>query len=148
MDYLMALEPWHWMALGIALLALEVVLGTELLLGIGLGALVTALLYKIMPGLNWQTQIISFAILSIGCTMVYWKRFRSSSAVSDKPLLNQRAQQLIGKTTRLVTPIVAGEGKIQVADALWTVIGSDLPEGTSVKVVGVDGMNLFVEALE
>lgn len=148
MEYFMTLEPWHWMALGIVLLAIEVVIGTEILLGIGMGALATALLHKLIPDLSWQVQLISFAVLSIVCTMVYWKRFRSSSAVTDKPLLNQRAQQLVGKTTQLVTPIVAGEGKIQVADALWTVIGNDLPEGTSVKVVGVDGMNLLVEAID
>jgi membrane protein implicated in regulation of membrane protease activity len=146
MNLITQLEPWHWMALGILLLVVEVVISTELLLGVGLGALVTALLYKVFPDLTWQAQFIWFSVFSIVCTLVYWKKFRSSNSDSDQPLLNQRAQQLVGKTTRLVEPIIDGEGRVQVADALWVVQGADMDNDTAVKIIGVNGMALLVEA--
>ena len=145
MEWITQLEPWHWMALGIALLAIEVVISTELLLGIGLGALLTALVYKIYPDLSWQMQLVWFAVLSIVATLVYWKKFRASRQKTDKPLLNQRVQQLVGTTASLVEPIQNGQGKVQIADALWTVKGPDLEAGTAVKVVDAEGMTLIVE---
>lgn len=148
MVWITQLEPWHWMALGIALLAIEVVISTELLLGIGLGALLTALVYKIYPDLGWQMQLVWFAVLSIIATFVYWKKFRAATQQSDKPLLNQKVQQMIGQTAVLVQAIENGRGKIQVADALWTVRGADLPEGTLVKVVAAEDMTLVVEAVQ
>jgi len=147
MEWITQLEPWHWMALGIALLAIEVVISTELLLGIGLGALLTALVYKIYPDLSWQMQLVWFAVLSIVATLVYWKKFRASKQQTDKPLLNQRVQQLVGTTAALVEPIQNGQGKVQIADALWTVKGPDLEAGTTVKVVDAEGMTLIVEAV-
>jgi membrane protein implicated in regulation of membrane protease activity len=145
MDFITHMEPWHWMALGIVILAIEVMVSTELLLGIGIGALLTALVYKLYPELSWQMQLVWFAVLSIVATFIYWKKFRASKQVSDQPLLNQRAQQLIGQTSVLVEPIVNGKGKIQVADALWTVQGPELEEGVAVKIVATDGMTLTVE---
>lgn len=145
MVWITQMEPWHWMALGIALLVVEVVISTELLLGIGLGALLTALVYKFFPDLSWQMQLVWFALLSIVATFVYWKKFRAGKQQSDKPLLNQKVQQLVGQTAVLVQAIENGRGKIQVADALWSVQGPDLPEGAAVKVTGAEGMTLIVE---
>ena len=42
--------------------------------------------------------------------------------------------------------IVAGRGRVQIADAFWTVEGPALPVGTPVRVVAVDGMLLKVQA--
>ena len=140
-----ALEPWHWMALGVAILALEVLLSTEVLLGIGLGALATALVYKFVPSLSWQSQLVWFAVFSVITTVVYWKKFRASRQASDQPLLNKRTQQLIGKTATLKEPISNGAGKIQLGDTLWSVQGPELDEGEQVRIVNAEGMTLIVE---
>lgn len=147
MDLIFNLEPWHWMALGIALLAIEILVSTELLLGIGLGALGVALIHKLSPDLSWQMQLVWFGLLSVIFTVVYWKKFRAAKQESDKPLLNQRTQQLVGKTTTLLEPIVNGTGKVQIADALWIVTGPDLEKDTAVKVIDADGMTLIVEPI-
>ncbi len=147
MDIIFQLEPWHWMALGIILLAIEIIISTELLLGIGLGALGVALIYKISPNLSWQMQLVWFGLLSVVFTVVYWKKFRASKQQSDQPLLNQRTQQLIGKTTTLFEPIVNGTGKVQIADALWTVKGPEIEKGAPVRIVGAEGMVLIVELI-
>mgnify|MGYP001953369081 CR=1 FL=1 len=146
MEFLTALEPWHWMAIGVAFLAVEVLLSTEVLLGIGLGALATALLYKFFPSLSWQMQILWFGAFSVITTVIHWKKFRATLQESDQPLLNKRTQQLIGTSVALLEPIKNGTGKVQIADALWTVQGPELDAGAQVKVVAVNAMVLVVEA--
>jgi len=145
--FLTQMEPWHWMALGVALLAIEVLLGTELLLGMGLAGLAVALLYKLLPDLSWQVQLVWFAVFSIVFTVLYWKKFRASTQQTDQPLLNNRTAQLVGKQLPLFEPIVNGTGKVQIADALWAVKGSDAPKDTVVRVVGAEGMTLVVEGV-
>ncbi|MGH1374685.1 MAG: NfeD family protein [Cellvibrionaceae bacterium] len=146
-ELLTNLEPWHWMAIGVAILALEVLLSTEVLLGIGLGALATALVFKFVPGLSWQVQMMWFALFSILTTVIYWKKFRANLQQSDQPLLNKRTEQLIGKTAELLEPIHNGSGKVQIADALWTVQGPELDKGAQVTIVAANGMILIVEAV-
>jgi hypothetical protein len=48
----------------------------------------------------------------------------------------------------LSTPIVAGRGRVQIADAFWDVEGPDLPAGARVRVIGVRGMTLEVRPTE
>ena len=38
-----------------------------------------------------------------------------------------------------------GRGRIRLDDAFWTVEGPDLPAGTPVRVIAVDGMVLKVQ---
>jgi len=59
--------------------------------------------------------------------------------------LNRRAEQLVGRVVALDQPIVAGTGRAKVDDAFWVVAGPDLPAGTPVRVVAVDGMTLKVQ---
>lgn len=146
-ELLTNLEPWHWMAIGVALLAVEVLISTEVLLGIGLGALATALLFKFVPDLSWQVQMLWFGVFSVLATVIYWKKFRAKLQQSDQPLLNKRAEQLVGKSVELLEPIKNGTGRVQIADALWTVQGPELEKGTNVKIVAVEGMTLIVDAV-
>ncbi len=43
-------------------------------------------------------------------------------------------------------PIVDGKGRLKIEDTMWELRGPDLPQGAWVKVTGVDGMRLMVEA--
>ena len=54
----------------------------------------------------------------------------------------QRAQGGMG----LEQAIIDGSGRAKVDDALWVVAGPDLPAGSRVRVVAVDGMTLKVQA--
>jgi membrane protein implicated in regulation of membrane protease activity len=65
---------------------------------------------------------------------------------SDQPNLNRRAEQYIGRRFVLETAIVNGQGKARVGDSLWLAEGPDLPAGSPVEVVGVDGSTLKVKA--
>ena len=63
---------------------------------------------------------------------------------TDRPLLNQRGAQYVGRQFHLDEPIVNGHGKIKVDDSIWKVHGPDCPEGARVTVTGVDGTVLVV----
>ncbi len=148
MEFLTQLESWHWLSLGILLLLGEVLGAGGFLLGIGIGALLVALIVTVFPQLSWQAQLVWFGILSIVSTLVYWKRFRALNQATDQPLLNNRAAKLVGRKVDLLEPIVNGKGKVQIEDALWTVEAeSDIEAGVSVEITGVDGMNLLVKAV-
>ena len=92
-------------------------------------------------------QAVLFGVLSLISVGIYWRWFRGRERASDKPLLNRRAAQLVGRTFPLEVPIVDGFGKIRINDALWTVAGDALPAGSRVLVVDVvDGTTLKVQA--
>lgn len=65
---------------------------------------------------------------------------------SDQPALNQRGTQAVGRVYLVEEAIVAGRGKIRVGDTLWPVEGRETPAGTPVRVTGVNGTVLQVEA--
>jgi membrane protein implicated in regulation of membrane protease activity len=54
---------------------------------------------------------------------------------------------MVGQRYVLVEPIVNGRGKAKVGDGQWLVSGPDLPVGTEIEVVAVDGAMLQVRAV-
>ena len=87
-----------------------------------------------------------FAALSVS-TVVGWKKYRPHAAATDRPILNRRGEQYVGRSFTLSEPIVNGVGKLQVDDTTWRISGADLPAGRKVQVTGVDGTTLRVEAV-
>lgn len=148
MELFTELSAWHWLSLGILFLVAETLGAAGFLLGLGVGALLTALIASVLPSMSWQAQLLCFAVLSIISTWVYWSRFRNINQATDQPLLNTVEARLLGKSATLLEDTQGGRGKIQVADALWAVQleGEELSAGDQVKVVAVDGMVLKVVA--
>lgn len=148
MDFLLSLQPWHWLILGLFVLMLELLGAGGFLLGLGIAALLVAALLALVPGLDWHWQFVCFAVLSVVASYWYWKRFRRFNEKTDKPMLNDRVQRLIGRRVLLLTAIAQGSGKVQIEDALWSVTAAqDLPAGTQVLITGAQGMRLQVEAV-
>jgi membrane protein implicated in regulation of membrane protease activity len=148
MDLLQNLEYWHWLLLGVILALLEIFSPGVFLLWIGIGAGVTGLVLLLIPDLAWQVQLVAFALFSFGA-IVAAKVFLSAHPLqSDQPNLNRRGEQYVGRTFTLQQAVVNGEGKIRVDDSTWKIHGSDCPAGTRVRVVGVNGVVLQVEAAD
>ena len=61
-------SAWHWLALGLILLAIEMALGTWDLLWIAIAAALTSAFTAFAPdGLTvWQGQLIFFGVASVG----------------------------------------------------------------------------------
>lgn len=147
------LGAWNWMALGLVLLALEILVPGVFLLWIGIAAILTGAvslrLWDWEPW-TWQVQVLLFLVLSLISAYVGHRVAGSKEARSDQPLLNQRGAQLLGRTATLAEPIRDGHGRIQLGDTLWRVSGPDLPAGARVKVVRVaeSELELIVEPVE
>ncbi len=140
-----AIVFWHWWVLGFALLITELMLPSTICLWLGLSALVTGLAAWLIPSLQWQTEVLVFAVLSF-VTVGAWFRFRPHGKAATDNGLNQRSRNYIGQAFDLVEAIENGHGKVRVEDSVWRVTGPDLPLGATVRVIAVDGATLQVEA--
>ena len=90
-------SAWWWIALAIALGAVEILTFTYFLIWIALAALTVGLAMVAFP-LGGQEQVVAFAVLSILYTLA--GRFVLSKVrqtPSDTPGLNRRSEQLIGR---------------------------------------------------
>ncbi len=141
----MSMNGVAWLGLGLILIAAEVVAPGAFLLWMGIAAVVVALLVFVLPGLSLLAQVVLFVVLSVAAVLAYRKWFRKREEPSDRPLLNQRGLQMIGRTADLDQAIADGRGRIKLDDAFWVVEGPDLPAGTRVRVVAIDGMTLKVQ---
>lgn len=131
-----ALGIWNWVVLGLVLLFLELVTPGVFLIWVGFAALATSLFA--FTGLSfmasWQMQLLLFMILSVIFVLIGRRYFNPRAQNSDEPLLNRRADQLIGMRTTLEEPIVNGHGRARFDDTLWRITGPDLPVDTTVIV--------------
>ena len=144
------LGPWNWMVLGLVLLTFELFLPGVFLLWIGIAALLTGALSLQLWGAGfwtWHVQVLLFLALAIVSVLVGRRIMQSRGDESDQPLLNRRADQLVGRTATLIEPISNGYGRVQIGDTIWRVAGPDLPAGTRVRVVRGNDTELVVEAL-
>ncbi len=139
------LGPWNWMVLGFALLALEILVPGVFLLWIGLAALVIGALSLLLWDLGfwvWQTQVLAFLALALVLAFTGKRIMTGRGDASDQPLLNRRAEQLVGRIATLTGPIENGRGKLHLDDTVWRITGPDLPAGAKVRVAGVGQSDL------
>ena len=141
----MSLKFALWGALALVLFAAEAMAPGAFMLWFGFAAAAMAVVVLALPGLGWLAQAVLFSLFSLVSVGVYLKWFRGKGRGSDKPLLNQRANTLVGQVVTLEQGIERGRGRVQIADAFWTVEGPDLPAGTAVRIVATDGMTLKVQ---
>lgn len=145
----MELGPWNWMVLGFILLAIEILAPGFFLIWIGLAAIATGLLSLLFVDAafwGWQIQMLVFAVFVLISVAVGRRIMRDRSSESDEPLLNLRAEQLVGRTATLAEPINNGQGRVKLDDTTWRISGPDLPEGSRIRIVAVQGGRLTVEA--
>ncbi|MGH8562268.1 MAG: NfeD family protein [Nevskiales bacterium] len=146
MNALEQIVYWHWWVFGLGMLILEAFFPGAIFLWMGLSAAVVGLAAFIVPAMGWEFEFVLFAVLSVS-TVVGWKKYRPHAAATDRPTLNRRGEQYIGRSFTLSEPIVNGIGKLHVDDTSWRISGADLPAGRKVQVTGVDGTTLRVEAV-
>ncbi len=145
-DFFTHLTYWHWLGLGLILLILEVLFASGgFLLWLGLAAIITTIITWFFLGLFWGLQVLIFAVAGIVCLVGWWSYLQRNPARSDQPHLNRRGEQYINRIFTLTTAIENGRGTIQVDDSTWRVAGADLPAGTKVRVVAINGVVLQIE---
>ncbi len=140
------MNDWYWFGLAALLIIVEVTFGASFfLLWLGITASIVGIVAWILPNLQGEYQLLIFAVGSV-MSIVFWRLYLKRHPIkTDRPTLNRRAEQYVGRTFTLSEPIVNGRGKIRVDDSSWRVEGQDLPAGSTVLVVGVDGIILKVK---
>jgi len=114
----------------------------------GIAAGLVGLVLVIAPSMGWEYQIILFAVMSV-VSIVVWRIYQERHPTpTDKPTLNMRGQQYVGRVFTLSEAIVNGVGKIKVDDTMWKIAGEDCAAGARVKVTEVDGAILKVISVE
>jgi membrane protein implicated in regulation of membrane protease activity len=138
-------EFWHWMALGVVIAVIETLVPGAFFLWLGIAAIATGFVKLIVPGMGWEGQLIVFAIFAVVSTILWLMWWRRRPIDTDKPALNQRGEQLVGRIFTLEEPMVNGEGIARIGDTQWRVRGADYVRGTRLRVVDTEGTVLLVE---
>jgi len=139
-------DVFAWGAAALLLFAAEALAPGAFMLWLGFAAVVVFVAVLLVPGMSLLAQVAAFVVLSFVSIQIYRTWFRGRERQSDQPMLNRRVAQLVGRVVPLERGIVNGRGRVQIADALWDVVGPELPAGAPVRIVGADGMTLRVEA--
>lgn len=141
----MTVSFWHWWALGLLLVVIEMVAPGTHFVWMGGAAFAIGGLLLLWPSAPLEIQILLFAVLSVAA-IVAWRLYsRRRPAQTDQPALNRRGAQYLGQTFVLSEPITNGSGRIRIGDTTWKASGPDAAAGAAVRVVGVDGVVLRVE---
>ena len=137
-----------WLVVALLLMASEMAIPEMFLLWLGFAALAVFALLLGVPDLPIVWQGVAFGVFSALSIVVYLKFFRHRDTPSDSPLLNRRGEQLVGQVHPLDLPIENGRGRLKIGDAFWVVEGPDLPHGTRVRIVAVNGLTLQVRGVD
>jgi hypothetical protein len=147
MEFLAHLSPWHWWALSILFLAIEIVAPSTYFLWPAVAAAIVGIVLWFAPQIGLLGQVVGFAVLALTALgvwhVVVGRRQRSPAA----PPLNQRAAQYIGRRASVVQAFRNGRGEVELDDTRWpaeAVDGSDIALGSSVKIESVEGTLLKV----
>lgn len=139
---------WHWWSLGAILLIVELLAPGMFFLWMGESAFVVGAIIWLFPGMDEEYQVMLFSVLSVISILAARRFLKRRPIESDRPFLNQRTAQYIGRVFTLEEAIVNGRGKIRVDDSTWRVEGADCPAGAKVRVVDAEGVILKVQAVD
>jgi len=143
---------WHWFALATGFIIIEIFVPGIAFLWLGIAAIVSGLCLLIFPALAIEIQVVIFAVVAVITTVTARIVIKRTTKPSDHPDLNQRGQGHLGSVYLLVDETRNRHGKVHIGDSVWSIKlapgSAELPAGSSVKVVEVDGATLVVLATE
>ena len=136
---------WSWVIAGLVLAGAEILVPGVFLIWLGsrrpryrarCGGTAVA------PGRGQTLLFAGLAIVLVGIATRLHRRGAGPAGSN----LNRPDRGLIGRAGVLDEPVVQGAGRIRFDDTLWRIEGPDLPAGARVRVTGIDGTVLRVEA--
>jgi len=141
------LSPWWWVALGVGLGAIEMLLASFVLIWPGIAAILMAIILWIAPNMQGELQITLYAVLSIIAMFVGRSYLRKFGDGEPETNLNSRTAQMVGHNAKVVD-FTLGTGHIELNGLRWA---ANWPEdqsaevGQIVKIIAADGMSVQVE---
>jgi len=146
--FLEQLEFWHWWIGAVVLAIIEIFAPGAFFIWLGASAAVVGFIMLALPDTSWKIQLLIWSGLSVA-SVVGWRFYlKSHPTETDRPTLNRRGEQYVGRHFTLAEPVVNGLGKIRVDDSTWKIeCHDDLPAGAKVEVTQVEGTVLQVKKL-
>lgn len=135
-EFFRELGVWTWWVIAGFLLVFELLAPGVFFIWLAIAAAAVGGI-SLLIDWSWEAQIATFAVLSLVSLVISRKFLQKNPIETDRPLLNRRADQLLGRKLVLSVAIVNGEGQVKVSDTLWPAHGPDLPEGSKVVVSDV-----------
>ena len=136
---------WLWLIGGVLLLILEVIAPGFFLVFIGAAAIATGL-FTVLFNLGTAAELALFALYAVIAVLVGRRFYANRTADSTDPLLNDRAGRLVGKVVTVVAAVDDQNGRVRVGDSEWSARGGPAAVGERVRITGVEGNCLTVEA--
>jgi membrane protein implicated in regulation of membrane protease activity len=144
----MMIEWWHWAVLGVALMVVELILPTMVLVWFGLGALLVAGAHFLFPDLSLIAKLLIWIISSVGLVVLWFKVFRPAH---HKTLIGRSSAEAIGEVGLLVGnvgPFQKSQVRFQkplFGSDVWDCIADEeIKAGERVKVAAVEGSILKI----
>jgi membrane protein implicated in regulation of membrane protease activity len=140
------MEWWHWLAVGLILVALEMAAsGGFYVIFFGIAALVIGGLHMVdMAGPAW-VQFLLFSVLSIA-SLVFFRSPMMKWLQLDQP--GRDVDSLVGQIATPVDDIVPGAvGRAELRGTVWSARNESqlaIIKGQRCKVVRVDGLMIFL----
>ncbi len=142
-EWVATASPWLWLALGILLVALEILAPSFVFIWPGLAAMAMAALVWLAPGLSGQALVAMFATLSMG--LLFGGRALMARVEQEAPTstLNARSKNLIGREAKVMS-VDGSQGQVEIDGVQWPVTwDSTMPEaGQWVTITAAEGVNL------
>ena len=141
------LDPgWLWLIGGVILLIAEVIAPGFFLVFIGAAAIATGL-FTVLFDFGIVPQLALFALYAVLAVLIGRRFYANKHTDSADPLLNDRGRRLIGKVVAVVVAVDDHSGRVRVGDSDWSARGGPAEPGERVRITGVEGNCLIVEAL-
>ena len=147
-DYFLE-NMWQlWAIIAIACLILELSSGDFFIICFSIGAVFAVVGAALGLGIYWQ--IFIFAIFSLA-SVLFVRPVALRWLHKNEPNKPSNADALLGRTGRVTETIQAGgNGYVQIDGDMWKAVSSstiDIPEGTTVRVIGRESTIITVEQL-
>ena len=147
-EYFLA-NMWQvWGIIAVLCLILELSSGDFFIICFSIGAVFAVVGAALGLGIYWQ--IFTFAIFSLA-SVLFVRPVALRWLHKNEPNKPSNADALLGRTGRVTETIQAGgNGYVQIDGDMWKAVSSstiDIPEGTTVRVIGRESTIITVEQL-
>jgi inner membrane protein len=140
------IEPgWLWTIGGLLLLIAEIIAPGFFLIFVGAAAIATGI-FTLLFDLGLAPQLILFVIYSVVAVLIGKRWYAQPHDGDQDHSLNDPARRMVGRVVTVVEAVDAHAGRVRVGDSEWSARGGPAASGERVRVTGVDGNCLTVEA--
>ena len=140
---------WHWIVIGIALMLVEIFVGSFFIFWFGAAAVVVGLAMVLAPSLGIVVQVLLWGILSACFALAWFKYLKPLSKDRTKAGLSREA--LIGEIGQVLNaPNGESKGMLRfpapvLGNDEWLIISQDdLKVGDRASVIDLSGNSLIV----